>query len=152
MLPDTKRGGIFAMGHLTAQFDLPLAKDAPAASRRATTTILHGWGYQDQEWLAAVAVVVSELVTNAVRHGGGCVAYAFEAYDGQVHISVADGSSVIPRRRKPDGSGGYGLGLIEALADDWGVHDHQGGKLVWVRLARAPSVLLQQERQGKARP
>jgi anti-sigma regulatory factor (Ser/Thr protein kinase) len=80
-------------------------------------------------------VVVSELVTNAVLHGGGCVELNLAAHDERVVIAVADGSAVVPRRRDPDQAGGRGLRLIEALAVGWGVHDHEGGKRVWVEMA-----------------
>ncbi|BCJ50869.1 ATP-binding protein [Actinoplanes sp. NBRC 14428] len=124
------------MSALTARFDVPLGLNAPGAARRAVTAVLAGWGYRDETWLEQAAVVVSELVTNAVRHGGGCVELRVESHDDEVIVSVADGSSVVPRRREPDSTGGRGLALIEAMAERWGVRDHQGGKQVWVALTR----------------
>src|SRR5689334_24085639 len=120
------------MSELTAHLDLPLGVDAPAAARRAVTAVLDSWGFHDPEWLEAGAIVVSELVTNAVRHGGGAVAFTVEAHDERVMLCVADGSSVVPHRREPDGSGGRGVAVIEALAAGWDVRDHQGGKQVRV--------------------
>lgn len=126
------------MSALTAHLDVPLSRDAPAASRRAVTAVLAGWGFRNPDWLDGVAVVVSELVTNAVRHGGGCVALHVEAHDERVVVSVADGSSVVPRRRDPDGVGGRGIALIEALSAGWTVQNHQGGKRVRVELHPCP--------------
>ncbi|MEO3778426.1 ATP-binding protein [Micromonospora sp. B11E3] len=126
------------MSELTAHLDLPLGIHAPGAARRAVTALLEGWGFRDEEWLDAAAVVTSELVTNAVRHGGGCVEFTAEAHEGRVVLSVADGSSVVPRRRDPDGVGGRGIAVIEALSARWGVHDHEGGKRVWVELRPYP--------------
>jgi anti-sigma regulatory factor (Ser/Thr protein kinase) len=126
------------MSELTAHLDVPLDRGAPAAARRAVTAVLAGWGFKDADWLDAAAVVVSELVTNAVRHGGGCVALALESHDRRVVVSVADGSSVVPRRRDPDDEGGRGIALIEALSDGWTVENHRGGKRVLVRLAPCP--------------
>ncbi|TDC34968.1 ATP-binding protein [Micromonospora sp. KC213] len=126
------------MSELTAQLDLPLGVDAPAAARHAISAVLFGWGFRDEGWLAQTAVVVSELVTNAVRHGEGCVAFTIEAHEGRVVLCVADGSSVVPRRREADGTGGRGLAVIEALSARWGVRDHQGGKQVWVELEPYP--------------
>ncbi|GLY04220.1 hypothetical protein Acsp01_45990 [Actinoplanes sp. NBRC 101535] len=100
--------------------------------------MLAGWGFQDPDWLDSAAVVVSELVTNAVLHGGGCVALNVESHDGVVVVSVADGSSVVPRRRDPDGLGGRGIALIEAMSAGWSVHNHQGGKKVRVELLPCP--------------
>lgn len=58
------------MGERTAHFDLPLGPQAPAAARHAVTAVPGGWGFSDRTWLHDAAVVVSELVSNAVRHGG----------------------------------------------------------------------------------
>jgi anti-sigma regulatory factor (Ser/Thr protein kinase) len=122
------------MSELTAHLDVPLGLSAPAAARRAVTAVLEGWGFRETCWLDAAAVVVSELVTNAVRHGGGCVSLQLEAHGDRVIVSVADGSSVVPRRRDPDGIGGRGIALIEALSAGWHVETYQGGKRVRVEL------------------
>ncbi|MFC4071055.1 ATP-binding protein [Actinoplanes subglobosus] len=126
------------MSELTAHLDVPLDRGAPAAARRAVTAVLGGWGFKDADWLDAAAVIVSELVTNAVRHGGGCVALALESHDRRVIVSVADGSSVVPRRRDPDEVGGRGIALIEALSEGWTVENYRGGKRVRVRLVPCP--------------
>ncbi|MET8908213.1 ATP-binding protein [Micromonospora sp. NPDC004551] len=123
------------MTQLTAQLDLPPGVHAPAVARRRLTGVLLGWGFRDEVWLEQAALIVSELVTNAVRHGGGCLSLAAEAHDTRVLLSVADGSSVAPRQRTPDDNGGRGLPVIEALSAQWGVREHQGGKQVWVELA-----------------
>ncbi|WP_328469637.1 ATP-binding protein [Actinoplanes sp. NBC_00393] len=128
------------MSALTAYLDVPLSREAPATARRAVTAVLAGWGFRDEDWLDSAAVVVSELVTNAVRHGGGCVALHVEAHDERVTVSVADGSSVVPRRRDPDGVGGRGIALIEALSTGWTVQNHEGGKRVRVVLSPCPGV------------
>lgn len=126
------------MSELNATLDLPLGPAAPTAARRTVRQMLIAWRFTDPAWLDGAEVVAGELVTNAVRHGGGLVEVALEAHEGQVVIKVSDGSSVIPERREPDGRGGYGLRLIEAFGDGWGVRDHRGGKQVWVRLRREP--------------
>jgi anti-sigma regulatory factor (Ser/Thr protein kinase) len=100
--------------------------------------VLFGWGFRDEVWLDDAAVIVSELVTNAVCHGAGCVSFSVQSHEERVVLCVADGSSVVPRRREPDGTGGRGLVMIEALSTGWGVRDHQGGKQVWVELRRYP--------------
>jgi hypothetical protein len=61
-----------------------------------------------------------------------------EAYGRQVIVSVADGSSVVPRPREPDGTGGLGLTIIEALTTRWYVQAHQGGKRVRAELPPCP--------------
>lgn len=129
------------MSELTAHLDVPLDRGAPAAARRAVTVVLAGWGFRDADWLDGTAVIVSELVTNAVRHGGGCVALQLEAHAGRVVVSVIDGSPVAPRRRDPDEVGGRGIALIEALSAGWTVQSHHGGKRVRVELLPCPGVL-----------
>jgi anti-sigma regulatory factor (Ser/Thr protein kinase) len=107
-------------------------------ARRAVTAILVGWGFGDQDWLDDASVLTSELVTNAVRYGSGSVELRVQAHADRVIVSAADGSSVIPRRRGADDAGGRGLAVIEALADRWGVEDHEGGKRVWVQPRPCP--------------
>lgn len=126
------------MSELNATLDLPLGPGAPTAARRTVRQMLIAWRFTDPAWLDDAEVIAAELVTNAVRHGGGLVEVALEAHEAQVLVKVSDGSSVIPRRREPDGQGGFGLRLIEAFGDGWGVIDHQGGKQVWVRLRPVP--------------
>ncbi|GAB1688301.1 ATP-binding protein [Krasilnikovia sp. M28-CT-15] len=138
------------MSELTAHLDLPLDVEAPAAARRAVTAVLGSWGFHDPVWLETAAIVVSELVTNAVRHGGGAVALAVEAHDERVVLCVADGSSVVPRHREPGGDGGRGLAVIEALAARWDVRDHQGGKQVLVQLEPYPGPLPTRSGSGRA--
>ena len=130
------------MSELHARLDMPLGMHAPAAARHALSSMLTGWGFHDETWLAGVAVVVSELVTNAVLHGGGCSEVTAQLHDDVVTLSVIDGSPVLPRRRDADDTGGRGLAIIEAMTTARGVDDHHGGKRVWVRLppsARADS-------------
>ncbi|MDG6106203.1 ATP-binding protein [Dactylosporangium aurantiacum] len=128
------------MSELTAHVDLPLNETAPAVARRSLQTTLFAWGFSDQDWLNAAILVVSELVANAVRHGGGCLALELRAHEAQVTICAADGSAVVPRRRDdPDGDSGRGLAIIEALSQRWGVENHQGGKRVWVLLQPHPA-------------
>jgi anti-sigma regulatory factor (Ser/Thr protein kinase) len=126
------------MSELTARFDLPLGLEAPAAARRVVRSVLASWGMHDERWLHEATVVISELVANAVRHGGGCLSLDLQAHDGDVTIGAADGSSVVPRRRDADDDGGRGLAIVEALVTRWGVHSHEGGKRVWAQLRRCP--------------
>ncbi|GAA0796575.1 ATP-binding protein [Spirilliplanes yamanashiensis] len=133
------------MSELTARFDLPLGAEAPRAARHAVAPVLHGWGYADEDWLHLARLVVSELVANAVLHGGGCLSLELQAHDGGVVVSVADGSAVLPTQPDPTSldparlaAGGRGVALIEAFGCAWGTHDHEGGKRVWVRLPEHP--------------
>ncbi|HWG98690.1 MAG TPA: ATP-binding protein [Pilimelia sp.] len=126
------------MSELSARFDLPLHTGSPGAARRAVREMLAGWGFDDPDWVERTVLVVSELVSNALVHGGGCVGVDVQAHDDVVVIGVADGSAVLPRRRDGDDAGGRGLLIIDAFTDAWGTEDHQGGKRVWVRLPPHP--------------
>ncbi|MFF0739377.1 ATP-binding protein [Streptomyces sp. NPDC004111] len=69
----------------------------------------------------SLVLVVSELVTNAVRHGGGRYTLALSASPDTLTVAVADRSSVRPSPRAPDttgGTGGFGWHLVELLADE----------------------------------
>ena len=121
------------MSELTAHLDLPLGEQAPGAARRAVSAVLDGWGFRDPRWLGQTGVVVSELVTHAVLHDGSSVEIRVEAHEGRVTLSIADGLSVVPGRDDE-----LSLILIEGLSAGWGVHDHNGGKRVWVELPPCP--------------
>jgi anti-sigma regulatory factor (Ser/Thr protein kinase) len=131
---------VHTVSELNATLDLPLGVVAPAAARKALRHMLVAWQLTDPDWLDDAELVVSELVTNAVRHGGGCIELSLQAHEGQVLVKAADGSSVIPRDRGPnaDGGGGYGIRVIESCGESWGVEDFRGGKQVWVRLRPCP--------------
>jgi anti-sigma regulatory factor (Ser/Thr protein kinase) len=123
---------------LTAHVNLPLGDQAPQAARRAVRPLLRSQGLRDENWLSDVELVISELVTNAVRHGGGCLSLQLQTCDGRLTIAAADRSTAVPDHRPHADDGGRGLAIIEALCPRWGVHTHSGGKQVWVQFAPHP--------------
>lgn len=86
---------------------------------------------------AAVALVVSELVTNAQRHVGGRIALSLVLEVDRLRIAVSDGSRREPVQQAPDPArvGGHGLRIVAKLATAWGVRPHGDGKQVWADLA-----------------
>jgi serine/threonine-protein kinase RsbW len=84
-------------------------------------------------------VAVNELLTNAVRHGGGLGRVALWRSDGSVVCEVSDSGDGLPASR-PDRSvrpsadqpGGWGLWLAEELTDAFEVHTGDGGTTVRV--------------------
>ncbi|MCG7526242.1 ATP-binding protein [Streptomyces sp. OfavH-34-F] len=85
-------------------------------------------------------LVVSELVTNAVRHAGSVTGLAFGADERALYVRVTDPSAERPRERAPDltgAGGGFGWPLILRLAGKVTVRNHRdSGKTVLVALAR----------------
>jgi hypothetical protein len=95
-------------------------------------------------------VLVSELVTNTVLHTTGDAELRVAVLDAPtdasgdvcetvVRVEVADRDPNLPRTRPTTGAeGGFGLRIVTALADRWGVlrsHDEGGtGKVVWFEL------------------
>lgn len=83
-------------------------------------------------------LVVSELVTNAVRHAGSRFSVTVDVTDGVVLLRVTDPSSTLPFpvHATPLMDSGRGLIIVAELAEDWGVTlEPQGGKSVWAHIA-----------------
>jgi anti-sigma regulatory factor (Ser/Thr protein kinase) len=84
-------------------------------------------------------LLVSEVVTNAVRHGGSHGPVELHAsWNSEIRVAVQDhgkGFSPSPRNGGPDEPGGFGLYLVGQLADRWGV-ETDGGTTVWFVLQR----------------
>ncbi|UUU37707.1 ATP-binding protein [Streptomyces sp. NBC_00162] len=87
-----------------------------------------------------VVLVVSELVTNALRHGGGTCALDLTAHPDSIEVAVHDPSPQVPRMRTPDlngGTGGFGWPMVNRLAHATAVtRQATGGKTVSALLAR----------------
>lgn len=101
--------------------DLPVGTDAPSAARHALDAIQHGF---DPELEYTVKLLISELVSNSVKHCGvGSVQVEIEATGGSVRVDVIDvGPAFVPgpRTAEPDAEGGWGLVLVDQLATRWG--------------------------------
>ncbi|HEU0318297.1 MAG TPA: ATP-binding protein [Solirubrobacteraceae bacterium] len=90
-------------------------------------------------------LLVTELVSNGVRHGGAgpddVIEVRVEVGRHRIRAEVADPGNGFDAPGRPsireDGSGGYGLVLIDRLATSWGVTRH-GGTRVWLELERQP--------------
>jgi two-component sensor histidine kinase len=87
---------------------------------------------------ADAELVISELVTNAVRHAPGSDSFELEIVQqqGGVRLMLADAAPIRPlvQELSPDKPSGRGMQIVEALAASWGADNHHGGKRVWVDL------------------
>lgn len=117
--------------------DLPPELRSVGHARRFLRGVLAGWDV-DEETVADAELVTSELVANAVTHTGTRAELLItrEADRRLLRISVGDSSTrhPAPRDAAPDALGGRGLGIVDALAEAWGVADHGDGKVVWAEL------------------
>jgi anti-sigma regulatory factor (Ser/Thr protein kinase) len=119
----------------TARFVVPKEMSAIPPTRAVLTRTLRDLGVRDRV-VAAAAVVGTELVTNAIRHGDAPIEVRVDIDDHHVaRLAVSDGSAKQPGVRRVDDSGGRGLRLVGALSDSWGVDaEPPQGKTVWARL------------------
>jgi serine/threonine-protein kinase RsbW len=82
-----------------------------------------------------LGLVVSELVTNGIRHGAGEVELRLDLHEGRIRGEVIDqgaGFEAQLRNAAPDDLGGRGLVLVDRMVHEWGVYD--GSSHVWFQL------------------
>ena len=85
-----------------------------------------------------LALLVSEVATNALLHGSGDVRLRVIANAARVRIEIGDDSDDLPLQRHDglEAEGGRGIELLESLSDSWGVESvAPQGKVVWFELA-----------------
>ncbi|WP_433424262.1 SpoIIE family protein phosphatase [Microtetraspora malaysiensis] len=113
-----------------AQWDVPADPAAVSGIRTEVTRQLADW---DLEELAfSTELVISELVTNAIRYAGGPIQVRL-LRDRTLICEVSDGSSTSPRLRRSatTDEGGRGLFLVAQLAQRWGTRHTADGKVIW---------------------
>jgi signal transduction histidine kinase len=114
---------------------LTLARDrtAAAVARRELAALALPGG---QDTARATALLATELINNAVLHGGGQEIEIVVAQAGRrVRLEVRDaGDGFDPAQRtERDDPGGWGLAIVDQMADDWGVYE--GSTHVWFELS-----------------
>ncbi len=126
-----------------ARLELELERNvqAPALARSAIAERCEDLGI-DGSLAQSLILLVSEVVSNAVRHSKGDpnapVSMLATFDDRAIRVAVTDaGRGFTPRPRDPARThGGYGLYLLEKVAARWGV-ESRGNTNVWFELARA---------------
>jgi anti-sigma regulatory factor (Ser/Thr protein kinase) len=102
-----------------------------AAARRHALDV--GRTCLDEGRCEDLELAVSELVTNAIRHGGDPVTLTVRRGRNGVRVEVTDGSPQLRLAPKPAplDTGRRGLRLVDAVCRAWGWHAVDGGKCVW---------------------
>jgi anti-sigma regulatory factor (Ser/Thr protein kinase) len=114
----------------------------PRSAALAREFVGHELRRHDLRYLVLdVQLVVSELVTNAVRHARTMIDVTLEGQPFSVLLVVHDRFPATPVTRMPGltETGGRGLLIVREVSLDWGVDLHpQGGKSVWVMFGLLP--------------
>lgn len=114
-------------------WQLPRDPAAVARARKSASEQVTAWGLDDAAF--ATELIVSELVTNAVRYGDDPVVLRL-IRDSALICEVSDGSSTAPhlRRARVFDEGGRGLLLVAQMAERWGSRQTATGKTIWAEL------------------
>ncbi|MFI1830724.1 ATP-binding protein [Streptomyces sp. NPDC020412] len=130
--------GLLKAAPVVHAFEVAFEPDPPRVEhmRRITGAALRHWRLAAV--VAEAVLVVSELVTNAMKHGEGTVRLRVEHRTCQLHIAVTDNSPTRPvlRQAGDDEEGGRGLLLVDAFAEKWGTTSD--GRTVWCTLVIPP--------------
>lgn len=112
-------------------WDLPSDPSIVSSARRHTTDQLTAWGLDEAAFVSEL--VVSELVTNAIRYGQPPIQLRLIHQDRTLICEVSDSSNTAPhmRRARTFDEGGRGLLLVAQLARRWGTRHASIGKTIW---------------------
>jgi anti-sigma regulatory factor (Ser/Thr protein kinase) len=116
--------------------EMPADASSPSRGRLVVGDVLRGWGLP--RLVDAATLLVSELVTNAVRHAGTGLRLDVMRLPTGVRVAVTDHAPQARAERQPVDvatEGGRGLFLVEELSDDWGTDTSDDSKTVWFELA-----------------
>jgi anti-sigma regulatory factor (Ser/Thr protein kinase) len=121
---------------LTSHLELGARPTAVPCARMITKQVVREWELPDL--VDTAELLVSELVTNAIRASGGLPDPVIRLWlvsdRSNLIIRAWDGSGDLPvcQDADPDSECGRGLLLVEALSKDWGVYRRGHGKVVWI--------------------
>ncbi|WP_323377588.1 ATP-binding SpoIIE family protein phosphatase [Streptomyces sp. RB17] len=113
-----------------AEWELNSDPAVVAVTRRQVDDQLSAWGLEEATF--TTELVVSELVTNAIRYGSGPIRLRL-VKDRSLICEVSDGSTTAPhlRRARLHDEGGRGLFLVARLTERWGTRYTPTGKIIW---------------------
>ncbi|MEU9734448.1 SpoIIE family protein phosphatase [Streptomyces sp. NPDC048002] len=124
-----------------AAWDLEADPAAVSRARANAARQLTDWGLEELDF--TTELVVSELVTNAIRYGRPPIRLRL-IHDGALMCEVSDAGSTTPHLRRAQNydEGGRGLLLVAQLAEHWGTRHARHGKTVWAELSEDGQVPL----------
>ncbi|MEU8528150.1 ATP-binding protein, partial [Streptomyces sp. NPDC048629] len=116
-----------------AEWDVPMDPSAVGRIRSACARRLSEWGLDEQAF--TVELILSELITNALRYGTAPVRVRL-LRDTSLVCEVSDGSSTAPHLRwaATTDEGGRGIFLVAQLSHRWGTRYTAEGKVIWCEL------------------
>lgn len=119
----------------STRVDLPAAPTSGALAREALRDLCAA-AHLSQDTCETALLLTTELVTNAIEHGGGPAVLDASIHDQAVRVAVDDASTVTPEPRLASEfeERGRGLFLVAALASRWGTVPRTGGKTVWFEM------------------
>jgi anti-sigma regulatory factor (Ser/Thr protein kinase) len=126
---------------------LPPTPHSVSLARRSSRQLLLGWGI-DEELVAPIELVVSELASNAVRHTEHPIEIRLSRTEATVRIEVEDDSYRLPpfdpkdqrfERLEDVATGGRGLVLVRAFASRWGTQPQGLTKYMWAEFDLEPA-------------
>jgi anti-sigma regulatory factor (Ser/Thr protein kinase) len=123
------------VGEYRASLELPATTLSPRSARRFVAATLPRWGAVGA--VERAELIVSELVTNVIRHPSTACRLVLAQNDGRLRIEVVDFGAGGAIRRHPqiDEVNGRGLLLVEAMADRWGAVRDGDEHTVWCEIA-----------------
>jgi anti-sigma regulatory factor (Ser/Thr protein kinase) len=130
--------GVIDTEGVRAEWTFPADPGAVRTARAAVRGQLRGWGLEPVSDVAAL--LVSELVTNSLRHATGPIGVRLmrpAGIGGVLLVEVSDPLPELPRERvaRPDDESGRGLQLVASASRRWGSRPGTNGKTVWFELA-----------------
>ncbi|MEV4431756.1 ATP-binding protein [Streptomyces sp. NPDC049555] len=119
-----------------AEWSFPAEAGAVRTARTLVRDTLHEWGLDSV--VDVTVLLVSELVTNSLRHATGPIGLRMYSHAGpSLLVEVSDPLPDPPRERAADADdeGGRGLQLVASASRRWGTRPGNQGKTVWFELS-----------------
>ena len=132
---ESRSRGVLWQGREGLRMRLGSGPEAAAEARRAIADLRADL---DPPLMETMRLLVTELITNTVRHTN-CDALTLRVAIGKsaVLAEVCDEAPAFDPQPSEAADDGWGLFLVERLAESWGVKDDGGSKRVWFELQRA---------------